>query len=332
MRQNQEVITEIKSRRLLQSEPIDESSWAYMKLLRTQSKTRRVYEVNPYAEVYQFRDNLYGIFTHNADGMGDPWIYLLKGPGKAMLIDTGFGIGDLKGLVRELVGDMPLIVVNTHAHPDHAMGNCQFERVYIHEFGVPALKAKMVPEVWDYLFDEDGKGKWMEFDKADIIPFRQYEIVGCEDGYEFDLGERYVVKLIHVPGHAAEHSFFLDKQSRILFAGDEIISMRVGIMARPGVPYGEYGCVEEFARGLERVLEHRDEFDSVFPGHFICDLEGSVVENMYKACQEVLENPESCSYKAKSHRGEERCYKYVEGLGTLCYDPEYVYRRGEKQE
>ena len=49
------------------------------------------------------------------------------------VIDTGFGIGDFKGLVRKLVGDKPLIVVNTHSHYDHAYGNCQFERCYCSE-------------------------------------------------------------------------------------------------------------------------------------------------------------------------------------------------------
>ena len=43
--------------------------------------------------------------------------YLVTGSKYAMLIDTGIGVGNLSGLVSDLT-DLPLIVVNTHGHPD----------------------------------------------------------------------------------------------------------------------------------------------------------------------------------------------------------------------
>ncbi|MFQ9073117.1 MAG: hypothetical protein ACLR43_10615 [Faecalibacillus faecis] len=36
-----------------------------------------------------------------------------------MLIDTAFGLGDLKGLIHKLIGDKEIIVCNTHCHIDH---------------------------------------------------------------------------------------------------------------------------------------------------------------------------------------------------------------------
>ena len=100
MRTNRPIASCMKGTRLVQRESIDATSWAFMKMLREQDRTKKVYPVDPYVEVYQFRDNLYGLLTESADGMGDPWMYLLIGPEKAMLVDTGFGIGNLKGLVR----------------------------------------------------------------------------------------------------------------------------------------------------------------------------------------------------------------------------------------
>ena len=73
-------------------------SWSYMKLLRENNKTRVIYPVNPYVEVYTLRKNLFGLFTHNLDGGGDVWMFLTVGPEKALLIDTAYGLGDLKGL------------------------------------------------------------------------------------------------------------------------------------------------------------------------------------------------------------------------------------------
>ena len=66
--------------------------------------------------------------------------------------------GDLRGLVQAIIGEMPFYVVNTHAHFDHASGNLQFDRVYCHEYEAYNLQAVMKPDIWDYLFDENGSG------------------------------------------------------------------------------------------------------------------------------------------------------------------------------
>lgn len=57
-------------------------------------------------------------------------MYLLEGSEKALLIDTGYGAGNLRAFVEKLT-DKPIIVVNTHYHPDHAAGNGEFEEVYM---------------------------------------------------------------------------------------------------------------------------------------------------------------------------------------------------------
>ena len=57
-------------------------------------------------------------------------MFLIEGDEKAMLIDTGAGIGDLKAQVEKLT-DKPLIVVNTHGHVDHTGGNMQFDEVWM---------------------------------------------------------------------------------------------------------------------------------------------------------------------------------------------------------
>ena len=49
-----------------------------------------------------------------------------------MLIDTAFGLGDLKGLIHKLIGDKEIIVCNTHCHIDHVSGNSHFDKVYCH--------------------------------------------------------------------------------------------------------------------------------------------------------------------------------------------------------
>ena len=323
-RQNFPIQTALASRRVYQGEPIDATCWAYMKLLRERDKTRRVYDVNPFAEVYQFRDNVYGILTESADGMGDPWMYLIVGPEKAMLIDTGFGIGDLKGLLHELIGDMPLIVTNTHAHFDHAYGNSQFDKVYVHEYEAPALQ-KLDEHLWDYLFDDEGQPIWYEFGREDLCGWADYEIVPCPDGYTFDLGGGHEVELIHLGGHTAGHAGFLDKKDRLFFAGDDVISMRVGVGGpRPGQAHGECATITTLCAAFEKLAARVDEFDHVFSGHFVTDLEAVTVIHMRDALRAILADPiGAATYTAETARGTQY-FRYVEGLGTVAYNPTSV--------
>lgn len=289
---HREMLSEVKSNKKAWREPENPILWAFCKEMREHNKTKKIYDINPYAEVYQFRDNLYGIYTESLDGMGDPWIYLTVGPEKAMVIDTGFGVGNLRGLVNEISGGKPLIVANTHAHYDHSYGNCQFDRVYCHEYEVPYLKREQTSTLWDYLFDENGNGNWADFDREDIIPYREYEIVGVPDGFEFDLGEGHIIELIFLPGHKPGHAAFLDRKNRVLFAGDAacIGSVDVG-GGRPGEPYSEYGCVTAYMKQLQKIIDRADEFDGVFPGHGLVDMSSDVLRYIMNACEHIIAEP-----------------------------------------
>lgn len=312
--QNIPIENELKIKRIYQTEPIVPVSWAYMRALRQFGSTKKVYPVDPYVEVYTLGDCVYGLLTENADGMGDPWMYLINGPQKAMLIDTGFGIGNLKGLCDELTGGKELVVVNTHAHPDHAGGNSQFAKVYCHELDVPALE-KQDEHMWDYLFehgDRQGSGIWSEFDEKDVIPFGPYEIIGCPDGYCFDLGNGYEVELIHMGGHTPGSCALLDKTGKGLYIGDDLINMRVVVLGGPG-------SLRTMRDAFLRLKQRKAEFCHVYPGHFVTDLENVTVDAMAEACKEICEDPVgNSSFVAESKRGM-MYFRYVNGLGTISY-------------
>ena len=63
-------------------------------------------------------------------GINGEQMYLVEGREKAALIDTGSGAGDLKACVEALTS-LPILVLITHGHVDHAMGAPQFEKVYM---------------------------------------------------------------------------------------------------------------------------------------------------------------------------------------------------------
>jgi glyoxylase-like metal-dependent hydrolase (beta-lactamase superfamily II) len=319
--------SEMKSRRLKFDAPQDPISWAYMKELREHDKTKKVYPVNPYVEVYQFRDNLYALLTENNDGGGDVWMFLIVGPEKAMLIDTAFGLGDVKGLVDAISGGKPLIVANTHEHYDHAYGNCRFDKVYCHEFLVPYLQMQH-EHMWDYLFDDYNDNIWLEYDRKDLPKFKKYEIVGVKDGHKFNLGGDYEVELVFTGGHSAGHAAFIDKKDRIVFIGDDIISDTAGCgsinVTRPG-PHAENTSLKVWRDNLKRMIDRMDEFDYVYPGHFMLDIENAVMLDTLQALDEVLANPESYTYKVeKWAKGATeptvRYFKRVRGFSQIAYN------------
>lgn len=332
------MISRVKTHREERYDPV---SVAYMKMLREGNKTKKVYDVDPYAEVYQFRENVYAILKDNLDGGYASWIFLVNGPERSMLIDTGWGLGDLKGLAEQLSGGKPLLVVNTHNHMDHAYGNCQFDTVYCHEYCAPYLKMQN-EHMWDYVLDGHGSGKWVEFDEKDLIRFRPYRIIGCRNHHMFDLGDGYEIELIWLPGHAAGGAGFLDKKNRILFCGDAFISMRVGIFAPKTMsalggphwvkgneeiierPYSQYGTVRAARDEAVKLAERLDEFDSIFPGHFALDIDSYVVKNTADALCEIVENPDSFDCEEKRFNGSVIRIKQVRNFGTVAYRKETV--------
>jgi glyoxylase-like metal-dependent hydrolase (beta-lactamase superfamily II) len=80
----------------------------------------------PWFEVYELPSEVYALYE---PGQFEEVIsYLVQGEERAALVDTGNGISDIKGLVEELT-DLPVMVVNTHAHGDHIGMNHVFEEV-----------------------------------------------------------------------------------------------------------------------------------------------------------------------------------------------------------
>lgn len=319
--------SELKSKRIKFDVAQNPISWAYMKELREHNKTRKIYDINPYIEVYQFRDNLYGLFTENCDGMGDVWMYLIVGPEKAMLIDTAYGLGDLKGLVDNLTGGKPVIVVNTHDHYDHAYGNCRFDKVYCHEYLVPYIENQH-EHMWDYLFDAFGNNIWLEFDRADLPKFKKYEIVGVPDGHSFNLGGDYEVELVFTGGHAAGHAAFLDKKGRNLYTGDNICSDVSGcgsVNVTGTGPHSENTALKVYRDNVKRLVDRLEEYDYIFPQHFMNNIENNLMPNILEACDAILANPGNYDYKIERWGKDRnsgpatRYYKYVKGFSVIAY-------------
>lgn len=197
-------------------------------------------------------------------------MFLLVGSEKAMLIDTGMGVGDIRGAI-EMITDKPLIVVLTHGHIDHTGNAVQFPEVWMH----PADRYFEIPAPADNrrkktaIIAQRAKGSLGS--PYTLFPLYPYDpdtdIVDPEDpsklvirdltdGQQFDLGDR-VVTVYECPGHTPGEVVLLDEKTRSLFAGDAISYNQICRCAP----------LPEAVKALKRLEALSDRYDGIYNGH-----------------------------------------------------------------
>ena len=247
------------------------------------------------------RDGLWHIYARSPGGGGDAWCHLIPGRDRAILFDTGFGIGDLKSMVEGLT-DLPITVVNSHNHGDHTLGNPQFEKVYIHELDAPALDRMMTMPPREVPPEDVREYKYVE---EDLVQPGRYAVETVTDGDVFDLGGGYEVEVFHLPGHSPGGIALLDRKRRILFSGDAIVWTPTLIMGRfPGMTLTHYHSVESFRDGLLRLAAHKGEIDMIYPGHSRLGLSPDYIDDMIACCEELMAGDLTVHYRILGSGGD----------------------------
>lgn len=137
-----------------------------------------------------------------------PFLYLLFGRDKALLIDTGAEGGRIRPVVDRLIAEwlvahgrsaIPLVVAHSHSHGDHIAGDAAFRDRP--DTTVVGLKP------------------------ADVAAF--FGIAKWPDGTaRFDLGGR-ALSIIPTPGHQAAAIMVYDPRLKILLSGDTLYPGRL---------------------------------------------------------------------------------------------------------
>ncbi len=159
-----------------------------------------------------------------------PFLFLLFGQQRAVLLDTGATVSERYFPLREVVddliqtwlaghprnGDYELLVLHTHSHGDHVAGDAQFN-----DRPNTALVKADKATAWAYFgFVEDP------------------EATGS-----VDLGGR-VLTVLPTPGHDAAAVTFYDPWTGILFTGDSVYRGRLYIVDWPA-----------YSRSIDRLIE-----------------------------------------------------------------------------
>lgn len=227
------------------------------------------------------------------------WVrsHLVLGSDRAVLIDTGMGVGDLRAVVDELTS-LPVTLINSHAHWDHIGGNHQFDRIAIHRaeahelpFGYPneRYRAKFAPELLSAPLPAG-------FDPATaaIPPSEASELLS--GGETFDLGGRRL-DVIHAPGHSPGGIVLLDAANRLLFSTDVAY-------AAPLYAYGVDANFDDYRRTFEQLATLASSVDHVFPSHNAARIEPGMLVAMRDGLEAIAAGkpPESVDGGLATHR------------------------------
>ena len=221
--------------------------------------------------------------------------FLVEGEEKAALIDTGCGIGNIAGIVRELT-DKPLVIIITHGHFDHDGGVKQFPGVpvYLHRADGDLMHQTVV--MLKKMMNSDDTNMMRKFYITSRAPIRCpeldvnellklipgepqdpiYDYIPMDDGMEFDLGGR-VLKVIHTPGHSAGEVSILDETSRTLFSGD---TANVGIILMRQ-PNNGTALIEECNRTMGKLWDMEASYDRLGVGHDEITISKQIVKDYY---------------------------------------------------
>jgi hydroxyacylglutathione hydrolase len=169
----------------------------------------------PEWQVHEYNPDLYILRQSGCTDFEKPFVFLLFGTERALLLDSGSRASNIGAQIQLTVhrwlkrsgrSAIPLVVVHTHAHGDHVAGDLQLSALQD-----PSMPVEIVPAT-------------QEADQ------KFYRIAHWPEDYgSVDLGDR-LIDAIAIPGHEAAGMALYDRQTGLLFTGDNVYPGRLYVM------------------------------------------------------------------------------------------------------
>lgn len=209
-------------------------------------------------------------------GLTGEIMYLIEGQNKAALIDAGIGFGNLGQFVGTLT-QLPVDLVLTHAHTDHASGASYFERVYLNEADLAVLKNHNTLDKIEYLHIMLPDAN---VPPEDIAPAKETGFLPLNDGDIFDLGG-ITLEIIKLPGHTLGSICVLIKEERSIILGDACNGFTF-LFDPTCSPLSEY------LNDLRAFKQNEDRYDTVYFSHGSGDGSKEIVDEVIEVCQAAI--------------------------------------------
>lgn len=220
---------------------------------------------------------------------------LILGEDKAILVDTGCGIGNIREAVEE-VTDLPVMVLNTHAHNDHIAQNHLFDEIAMldHPWSLEAQKGLPLSEMAHLVADGMLWKPLPEgFDKENYVVPGFKVTKWLKDGDIIDLGNR-TLEVLHTPGHTPDSICLLDREDKLFFTGDMFYTGGI-------YTYLNGGDIPTFIDSYLKMLDYYDEYEYLMPSHNEPWVEKTLLKDVFKAVVDIAEG--RGKYKEGTDRG-----------------------------
>lgn len=219
--------------------------------------------------------------TEHVTGITDPsgvTSFLAVGRERAVLVDTGSGFLSLKAQVEKLT-QLPLTVILTHGHCDHAGGASLFADVRLNEKDAPVAQGHN--DVGMRLeYAKQSSAQNADLTAADFAPPKETPYGLLHDGERFALGG-ITLEVIAVPGHTLGSVCVLFREDRAILFGDAC-NVNTLLLGETSTSIGAY------RESLMRLKQWEDRYDTVFYSHGPVIGPRTCLDDNIELCQRIL--------------------------------------------
>jgi glyoxylase-like metal-dependent hydrolase (beta-lactamase superfamily II) len=220
----------------------------------------RVPSPDPWFEVYRVAPGVFAIYEPHQ--FEEAISFLILGDKRALLFDTGLGIGDIKRVVQSRTS-LPIVVLNSHTHNDHVGDNWEFSEIYGMDTAFTRTNAKgSTADAQAELASGSLCGQWPAGFDAKSYATRPFHITRwIHDGDTVDLGGR-TLEIISTPGHTPDAICLLDRKNGLLFTGDTFYDAPIWL-------YRPETDLDAYVRSVERIVALAPQLKLLLPSHNI---------------------------------------------------------------
>lgn len=218
----------------------------------------RIHLTDSWFKVYKVAPAVYAIYEPHQ--FEEVISYLIVGAQRALLFDTGMGIGNIQTLTAGLTR-LPVLVLNSHTHNDHVGDNWRFHEIWGMDTGFTRRNAQgSRADAQAELAEGQICGPLPKgFDRAAYVT-KPWKIKAyTHDLDTIDLGGR-TLQVIATPGHTPDAICLFDSANGMLFTGDTYYSGPIWL-------YRPETDLEAYADSIRRLAALAPQLKMVLGSH-----------------------------------------------------------------
>ncbi len=239
----------------------------------------RVLTTEPWFEVYRIRPGVFAIYEPKQ--FEEVISFLILGEKRAVLFDTGLGVGKISAVVIQLTS-LPITVINSHTHFDHVGGNVEFKEIWNRD--LPYTRRNMRGERNIYSRDALAAKRLcgplpagVSAASYKIHAWKSARVLRNDE--HLDLGGREL-EVIFTPGHTPDSLALLDPKNGLLFTGDTFYPGPIYLF----VPETDFAA---YTRSVERLAALEPRIKLLLPAHNVPVADPIYLKRLAAAVEQV---------------------------------------------